>query len=55
MIQSFWDEFGARRKKPVMLAEPKIVLKKPEPYEILANKEQSKYRSGFGKMMHMMR
>ena len=36
-------------------AESNTVLKRPEPGKILANKDQSKYWSGIGKMMHIMR
>ena len=43
MIQSFLDKFGTEKKKQVTSAEPNTVLKKPEPGEILANKDQSKY------------
>ena len=55
MIQSFLDKLAARKKKLVTPAEPNTVLKRPEPIEILANKDQSKYQSGIGKMMHIMR
>ena len=49
------DEFGAVEKKQVTLAEPNTVLRRPESGGILANKDQSKYQPGIGKMMHMMR
>ena len=52
MIQSFLDKFGAG-KKQVAQAEPNTVIKLPEHGEILANKDQSKYQSGVGKMVHM--
>ena len=35
--------------------ESNPVLKRPEPGKILVNKDQSNYKSGIGKMMHMMR
>ena len=38
-----------------MPGEPNTVLKRPESGKILANKDQSKCRSGIGKMMHTMR
>ena len=47
MVQSFWDKFGAGKKKQV--------LKRPALGKILANKDQSKYQSEMGKMMHIMR
>ena len=43
------------RKKQVTPLEPNTVLKRPEPGEILANKDQSKCRSGIRKMMQMMK
>ena len=55
MIQSFLDEFGAGQKKQVTPPELNTVLRKSEPGEILANKGQSKYWSGIGKMMHVMK
>ena len=55
LLASFWDKFGAGKKKQGPPAEPNTVLKRPEPGEILANKDQSKYQSGIEKMMHMMR
>ena len=55
MIQLFLDKFCVGKKKQVTPAEPNTVLKKPEPGEILTNKDQSKYQSGIRKMMHMMR
>ena len=56
MIQSFLDELGAGKKKQMMPAELNTtVLKRPESGKILANKGQSKYWSGIGKRMHMMR
>ena len=55
MIQSFLDESGAGKKKQMTPVEPNTVLKKPDPGEILVNKDQSKYQSGIEKMMHMMR
>ena len=55
MIQSFLDRFGAGKEKQITPLEPNIVLKRPKPGEILANKDQSKYWSGIGKMMHKMR
>ena len=55
MMESFLDEFSAGKKKGVMPAEANTVLKRPESGEILANKDQSKYQSGIGKMMNMVR
>ena len=55
MIQSLLNEFNAGKKKQATLAEPNIGLKRPEPGEILASKDQSKYLSGIRKMIHIMR
>ena len=55
MIQSFLDEFSAGKKKQVTPAGLNTVLKRPEPGEILVNKDQSKHETGMGKLMHMMR
>ena len=55
MIKSFLDKFGAGKKKQVTPASLNSVLKRQEPCKILTNKDQSKYRSEIGKMMHMMR
>ena len=55
MIPSFLDEFGAGKKKQVIPAEPNTVFKRQEHGKMLANMDQSKCRSGIGKMIHMMR
>ena len=48
------DKSGARKKKGVTPAELSTVTKRPEPGEILENKNQSKNQSGIRKMMHVM-
>ena len=50
MIPSFLDKFRAGKKKQMTPAEPNTVLKRLEPGMILANKDQSKYWTGIGKM-----
>ena len=46
MIQSFLDKLGAGKKKQVISPKLNTFLKRSEPGEILANKENSKYQSG---------
>ncbi len=56
MIQSFQGEFDAGRTKQVTQAEAGTVLQKARAEEEqLDEEDQTKYRSGVGKMMHMMR
>ncbi len=56
MIQSFQDEFDTGRTKQVRPAEAGTVLQKARANEEQSNEEdQTKYRSGVGKMMRMMR
>ncbi len=55
MIQSFQDEFDAGRTKRVTPAEAGTVLQKAKAEEEqLDEEDQTKYRSGVGKMIHMM-
>ena len=53
MIPSFLDKFCAGKNKQVRPTEPNTVLKRLKPGKILANKDQYKYWSGIGKMMHV--
>ena len=56
MIQSFKDEFGAGKVRRVTPAEPGTMLPKvTDESQALSAAKQAKYRSGVGKMMHMMR
>ncbi len=56
MIQSFQDEFDTGKTKRVTPGEAGIVLQKARAeQEQLDEKDQTKYRSGAGKMMHMIR
>ena len=55
MIQSFKDEFGAGKVRRVTPAKPGIMLLKvTDESQALSVAKQAKYRSGIGKMMHMM-
>jgi hypothetical protein len=57
MIQSFKDEFELEigGKMPKTPAEPGSILVKGEPNEYLSSEEMKTYRSGVGKLLHMMR
>ncbi len=55
MIQSFQDEFDTGRTKQVTPAEAGTVLQKARADEDqLDEEDQTKYRSGVVKMIHMM-
>ncbi len=56
MVQSFNDEFDIEGlKKFNTPATPGTVLKKPDEGDVLlTSKNQTLYRSGMGKAMHMM-
>ena len=57
LIQSFQDEFGleADGMKPRTPAVPGEVLQKGDKRNRLSHMDQGKYRSGVGKLLHMMR
>ena len=57
MVQSFIDEFGVKTDgmKPRTPAIPGEVLMPGDDRNNLSYKEQKKYRSGVGKLLHMMR
>ena len=55
LLQSFKDEFDLPGKPPVTLAEAGQVLVKVDSKNAISVQEQSKYRSGVGKLLHMMR
>ena len=58
MVQSFRDEFDiedAMKRPPVTPAEPGSVLLPAQPENYVSSAKQSYYRSGVGKMLHMMR
>ena len=55
LIQSFSDEFDLPTKDYNTPAEPKSVLRHSEDNEVLSAEKQTKYRSGVGKLMHLMR
>src|SRR5687767_14171305 len=57
MLQSFQDEFGieADGMKPRTPAVPGEVLQKGDERNRLSYMDQRKYRSGVGKLLHMMR
>ena len=56
MIQSFQDEFELPNERdPVTPAEENRVLVKCAEEHMLNKKDQKTYRSGVGKLLHMMR
>ena len=58
MVQSFSDEFDikdAMKRPPVTPAEPGSVLLPALPENYVTSAKQAYYRSGVGKMLHMMR
>ena len=56
MIQSFVDEFDLPKEaNPKTPAAPGTILEKGEESEMLSHEDQQTYRSGVGKMLHMMR
>ncbi|MGH7955289.1 MAG: reverse transcriptase domain-containing protein [Gloeomargaritales cyanobacterium] len=56
LLQSFEDEFELPKEKPPTTpAEPGKVLMKCKPESELNVNDQFKYRSGVGKLLHMMR
>ena len=55
MIQSFVDEFGVEDKEQELPAKPGQILPRCEPEQGMPEKKQKKFRSGTGKLLHMMR
>ena len=55
MIQSFSDEFNIEKNKAKTPAEPGQVLLKCDEKNKMSDKDQTTYRSGVGKLLHMMR
>ena len=55
LLQSFKDEFQLPDKAHNTPAEPGQVLHEAKEGEILGDEEQTKYRSGVGKLLHFMR
>ena len=54
LLQSYEDEFELPNAVPTMPATPGSVLLKGDG-EPMTDEKQSKYRSGLGKLLHMMR
>ena len=54
LLQSYEDEFDLPNAVPMTPAAPGSVLLKGEG-EQMTDEQQSKYRSGVGKLLHMMR
>ena len=54
LLQSYEDEFDLPNAVPTTPAAPGSVLLKGEG-EQMTDEQQSKYRSGVGKLLHMMR
>ena len=56
VLQSLKDEFElSEGQNPLTPAEPGSVLTKEGEAELLKHKDQTKYRSGVGKLLHMMK
>ena len=56
LMQSYVDEFDISvSEAPRMPAIPGEVLQKGEPSDHVTPEEQTKYRSGVGKLLHMMK
>ena len=55
MIQSFADEFEVAGKEQELPATPNQILPRCEPEQAMPEKKQKKFRSGTGKLLHMMR
>ena len=55
LLQSFADEFELPKRKPTTPLVPGTVLTKADATASLPSKRQSKYQSGVGKLLHMMR
>jgi len=53
ILQSFIDEFGIGKDKPVTPMIPGTVLTKCNPENALSPSRQTKYRSGVGKLLYM--
>ena len=54
LVQSFEDEFDVPKKKYATPAKPGNVLTKGDPNSPVDAKTQTYFRSGVGKMIHMM-
>ena len=57
LVQSFVDEFGIceESEKPATPAAPGSILVKPDEDQLLDAASQTRYRSGVGKLLHLMR
>ena len=55
LLQSFEDEFRCKAGRIKIPAEAAGHLEKCKPVDALSEGEQTKYRSGVGKLLHMMR
>lgn len=55
LLQSFKDEFDLPTKSYDIPAEPRKVLNLSNKGDILGPQDQEKYRSGVGKLLHLMR
>ena len=55
LLQSFKDEFDLPTKSYDTPAEPRQILDPADASDILGKQEQEKYRSGVGKLLHLMR
>jgi hypothetical protein len=55
LLQSYKDEFELPKQSCTTPAEPSKVLMKAKADEGAGPEQQTKYRSGIGKLLHMMR
>ena len=55
LLQSFKDEFQLPDKTHSTSAEPGQVLQEAKKEDIIGDEDQTKYRSGVGKLLHFMR
>ena len=55
LLQSFSGEFDLPKKQFNTPAEPKTALKHSKEEELLGDADQTKYRSGVGKLIHLIR
>ena len=56
LLQSLKDEFGVSEEQPPTTpAEPGSVLSMDEDTEVMKESDQKTYRSGVGKLLHMMK
>eukprot|EP00957_Ditylum_brightwellii_P123836 9439956-Ditylum_brightwellii.AAC.1 len=55
LLQSFEDEFDLMARKPKTPAEAGTILRKADPKDKVDSKRHTYFRSGTGKLLHMVR